>query len=98
MEPGAARVRGQARGMEWSSAKEYAGVSPGEQLEACELTIDRVQLPAELSARYEASVTRRGEKAADFEKHKVCATLAGVAKFAFDFSTFAYGYLFACQQ
>ena len=31
----------------WSSAKEYAGVSSGEQLHACGLTVDRVRLPAD---------------------------------------------------
>jgi putative transposase len=31
----------------WSSAKEYAGVNAGEQLQMCGLAIDRVRLPAD---------------------------------------------------
>jgi hypothetical protein len=31
----------------WSSAKEYAGGSGGEQLRECGLAIDRVRLPAD---------------------------------------------------
>ena len=35
----------------WSSAREYAGVSSGEQLRTCGLTVDRLRLPADLHAR-----------------------------------------------
>jgi putative transposase len=37
----------QPEGWTWSSAKEYAGVGPQEQLRVCGLAIDRVRLPAD---------------------------------------------------